>query len=310
MPQIEHRELIANGIQFHVAISGNESGPALLCLHGFPEGWMSWKPLMERFPEARIYAPTLRGYPGSEAPSDGYDVFTLTDDVKALIEALNLDKPILIAHDWGGELAWLFAHRYGNMIQHFVAINAPHLKTLARAVITMDDFQALRIPWLATFQIPELPERIIANPIGRQLLRLSIVLREGRPGSMDRALVDDMVNRFKTANSIKPPIEYYRDVVATHLNPIKLKRLLKAYKQNIPVPITLIWGMKDRALTAKIALKSERDAGREIEWRPLENAGHFVSLDSPDQLTEEIRRITNLYSSEIIADQQHQAHSR
>ena len=52
--------------------------------------------------------------------------------------------------------------------------------------------------------------------------------------------------------------------------------------------MTLIWGMKDRALTAKIGQKSAIDAGREIEWRPIDSAGHFVTLDSPDALASEL----------------------
>ena len=42
---IEHREVRANGINFHVAVSGRPEGPPVLCLHGFPEGWMSWRPV-------------------------------------------------------------------------------------------------------------------------------------------------------------------------------------------------------------------------------------------------------------------------
>jgi pimeloyl-ACP methyl ester carboxylesterase len=54
---------------------------------------------MQALPQARIYAPDLRGYPGTDQPRTGYDVFTLTDDVKALIEALQLDRPMLVTHD-------------------------------------------------------------------------------------------------------------------------------------------------------------------------------------------------------------------
>ena len=59
---IEHRTVQANGITFHVATSGPSDGPPVLCLHGFPEGWMSWRPVMRQLPEARLYAPDLRGY--------------------------------------------------------------------------------------------------------------------------------------------------------------------------------------------------------------------------------------------------------
>ena len=113
---IEHRAVQANGITFHVATSGPSDGPPVLCLHGFPEGWMSWRPVMRQLPEARLYAPDLRGYGETERPRDGYDVFTLTDDIAALIRALGLDRPVLVSHDWGGALAWIFAHRYSHLV--------------------------------------------------------------------------------------------------------------------------------------------------------------------------------------------------
>jgi len=101
---IEHLQVSANGITFHVAASRPADAPPVLCLHGFPEGSMSWRPVMERLGEARVYAPDLRGYPGSGRPEHGYDVGTLTDDIAALIEALGIDRPLLVAHDWGGAL--------------------------------------------------------------------------------------------------------------------------------------------------------------------------------------------------------------
>lgn len=87
---IEHRHIEANGLTFHVAVGGPTDGPPVLCLHGFPEGWMSWRPLIGALPNARVYAPDLRGYPGTTGTRQGYDVLTLTDDIRALISALGL----------------------------------------------------------------------------------------------------------------------------------------------------------------------------------------------------------------------------
>ena len=109
---------------------------------------------MEGLKEARLYAPDLRGYGETVRPREGYDVFTLTDDIRALIQALGIDKPILVAHDWGGALGWIFAHRYSKLIRKLVVINCPHPKTLVRAVLHFEDFQTIRIPWVPIFEIP------------------------------------------------------------------------------------------------------------------------------------------------------------
>src|SRR2546430_2917231 len=175
---IEHTHVHANGIDFHVAVAGNPRGPSILCLHGFPEGWMSWRPVMDRIKEARIYAPDLRGYGDTAHPRVGYDVFTLTDDVRALIHELQLDRPLLVSHDWGGAMGWIFAHRYSNLIRKLVVVNCTHPKTLVRAVLHFEDFQTFRIPWVPFFQLPWLPEFFLTTASGRKVLKLSFTLRE------------------------------------------------------------------------------------------------------------------------------------
>jgi epoxide hydrolase 4 len=277
---IEHRHIQANGIAFHVAVAGREGAPPVFCLHGFPEGWMSWRPVMTRLSEARWYAPDLRGYGESARPRDGYDVFTLTDDIKALIETLGIDKPVLVAHDWGGALGWIFAHRYPHLISKVVVINCPHPRTLVRAVLRFEDFQTIRIPWVPFFEIPWLPEFFFTTALGRWGLKLSFTLREGRKGTMDVALVNELVARFQRTDDMRGPINYYREMVCTQLTSTKRARLEAAYRTPIPVPVTLVWGAKDGALSARVAMNSGIDAGCEVESRPLPGVGHFCQPGS------------------------------
>jgi pimeloyl-ACP methyl ester carboxylesterase len=288
---IEHRAVQANGITFHVATSGPSDGPPVLCLHGFPEGWMSWRPVMRQLPEARLYAPDLRGYGETERPRDGYDVFTLTDDIAALIRALGLDRPVLVSHDWGGALAWIFAHRYSHLVKRFAVVNCPHPRTLVRAVLHFEDFQTIRIPWVPIFEIPWLPELFLSTALGRWVLKLSFTIREGRKGTMDVSLVDELVARFQTPADARPPIQYYREMVSTQIWPAKRARLEAVYRTPITAPATLIWAAKDGALSARVAMNSELDAGCPVDLRPLPGIGHFVSLEAPSELAREIRRL-------------------
>lgn len=289
---IEHRNVEANGITFHVASVGKEDAPPVLCLHGFPEGWMSWRPVMQALSgEARLYAMDKRGYPGTTAPRDGYDIFTLVDDVKALIEVLGLEKPLLLSHDWGGAIGWVFAHRYPHLISKLVVVNCTHLKTLIRAVFCFEDLQTLRIFWVPFFLLPWIPEHFLATRFGRWLLRLSFTLREGEKGTMDVALVDELVDRFQTAEAVRGPIDYYRAIARTQLVRREREALEEIFRTPIAVPTTVVWGAAERLLSAKVALNSGKDAGRDLEWRPLPRVGHFVSLEAADKLANEVRRV-------------------
>jgi len=248
--RIEHRQVRANGISFHVAVSGPPDGPAVLCIHGFPEGWMSWRPVMHALGEARMYAPDMRGYGDTDRPRNGYDVFTLTDDIAALIGALGLERPVLVSHDWGAALGWIFGHRYSPLVRRLAMVNCPHPKTLVRAVLHFEDFQTIRIPWVPFFEIPWLPEILLASALGRRLLKLSFTLREGQKGTMDVGLVDELVARFQRPDDAHGPIQYYREMVSTQIWAAKRERLEAVYRNPISAPITLVWAARDGALDA------------------------------------------------------------
>lgn len=300
MNEIEHRRVSVNGQSLHVAVSQPVKRPdqyvtgaraQVLCIHGFPEGWLSWRPLMRLMPDVAFFAPDMRGYPRSAYPKSGYDVFTLTEDIDRLIDRLGLEQPILLTHDWGGALGWLYAHRYQERISQLVVVNCTHPRTLVRAVFQLQDFQAFRIPWVLPFQVPWLPEYLIANPIGRKLLELSFTLREGSEGHIDRDLTREIVRRFRIADDMRGAIEYYRHFVRTLLVPQSRQRLKALYDSPIRVPVTLIWGMEDGALSWRVARESYRDAGCQVDWRPLEGIGHFVDLEAPELLARELDRI-------------------
>jgi len=287
---IEHTRVHANGIDFHVAVAGDPRGPSILCLHGFPEGWMSWRPVMHRMGEARIYAPDLRGYGETARPTGGYDVFTLTDDVRALIQELRLDRPLLVSHDWGGAIGWIFGHRYSDLIRKLVVVNCTHPRTLVRAALRGQDWQPFRIPWVVPFQMPWLPEAFLTTEVGSRLLRLSFTVREGRKGWMDLALLDEILARFREPEDLRGPIQYYREFARTLVLPALRERLEAVYATPVSIPVTVVWGEKDGALPERVARQSGRDAGCELDWRPLPGVGHFVDLEAPNELTVEIRR--------------------
>ena len=289
-PLIEHKQVEANGISFHVAVTGPVGGTPILCLHGYPEGWLSWQNVAAALPNARVYMPDLRGYPDSSRQESGYDVFTLTEDVKGLIEALVISRPLIVGDDWGGELGWIFAHRWSQLIRGLVAINAPHPKTLLRAAFRFEDFQILRLPWVPLFQLPWLPEHFLTSAPGRLLLSRLCRLSEGRKGRMDLGLLEKMLARFRTAQDMRGPVNYYRAFIRTLLHPQSRAQLEGIYLVPITVPVTLVWGEKDKALSARVGRRSGRDAGCEVDWRPLSGVGHFVSLEAPGELARELDR--------------------
>src|SRR3954454_23295755 len=93
----------ANGAAFHVARTGQ--GKPLLLLHGWPEFWLTWEPVMTRLADRfTLYAPDLRGFGDSDKPEGPYGPEQHATDMLALMDALGLKQAGVVGHDVGGAL--------------------------------------------------------------------------------------------------------------------------------------------------------------------------------------------------------------
>ncbi len=119
-----------------LACRGAGEGRArVMLLHGFPEAAFVWDEVMQRLaPWAACVAPNLRGYVGSSAPSDvaAYKARHVVGDVTAAIESLGAPLDLLVAHDWGGALAWNLAAQRPDLMKRLLIINSPHPATFLR----------------------------------------------------------------------------------------------------------------------------------------------------------------------------------
>ncbi len=127
---------LANGIELSCRASGRVGAPALVFLHGFPEAAFVWDELLEHFGERyRCVAPNLRGFERSSAPVEveAYRVRHLVADIAGLIESLGGGVvEALVAHDWGGALAWSLAAQRPELMKRLVIVNSPHPVTFLR----------------------------------------------------------------------------------------------------------------------------------------------------------------------------------
>jgi pimeloyl-ACP methyl ester carboxylesterase len=126
---------LPNGITLGCRASGRQGAPVLLFLHGFPEAAFVWDDLLEHFgTRFRCVAPNLRGYGPSSAPPgvEAYRAKHLVSDIQALIQRLGAPVAALVAHDWGGAVAWGLAAQHPALLRRLVIINSPHPATFLR----------------------------------------------------------------------------------------------------------------------------------------------------------------------------------
>src|SRR5262245_26237258 len=124
---LSHGFADVNGVRLHYAKAGE--GKLILFVHGFPEFWYAWNELLPEFGRDHLaVAPDMRGYNLSSKPAaiDDYAVRLLVDDLRELARSFGHERFIVVAHDWGGAVAWSLAIHHPECVEKLVIINAPH----------------------------------------------------------------------------------------------------------------------------------------------------------------------------------------
>ena len=132
-----------NGIHLHAAIAG--SGPLVLMVHGFPEGWYSWRHQIGPIAAAGFTACAIdvRGYGASDKPPGvaDYSLAQITADVAGVVEQLSPDgAAVLIGHDWGAPIVWNTALTRPDRVRAVAGLSVPW--TGVPAVPFLDQVQA------------------------------------------------------------------------------------------------------------------------------------------------------------------------
>jgi non-heme chloroperoxidase len=79
---------------------------------------------------------TRRGFGASSQPDSGYNVDTLAEDIRIILDSLNLGSVVLIGHSLGGDEMTLVAHKYPQTMKALVYIEAAYNRVTARKFMT------------------------------------------------------------------------------------------------------------------------------------------------------------------------------
>ena len=266
-------------------------GDALaLCLHGFPEVAESWRVQMLELAAMgyRVWAPNQRGYGQTSRPEgiEAYALEHLVADVAGLIDASGARRVVLLAHDWGGIVAWTFAMRRPRLktagaLERLVIINVPHLAAYLR---NLRPGQMLRSWYVLLFQIPRLPEWWLRRNGARAVSGAIVGSSTARAGLRPELLAAVQANAAQPG-ALRAMVNWYRAFVRG--GGLARQRALGWPK--ITVPTLLLWGDRDRFL-AKYTTDGTDHFVEDLTVEFLPGVSHWVQQDAPEATNAALRR--------------------
>ena len=115
----------ANGAELHVALSGPETGPAVMFSNSLGTDLRVWDDLIPHLPQGlRLVRYDKRGHGLSEETPGPYAIETLADDAAALIDALGLGRVVFVGLSIGGLIGQSLAARRPDLLAGLVISNS------------------------------------------------------------------------------------------------------------------------------------------------------------------------------------------
>jgi len=284
---------LPHGTTLHCRVSGERGRPVLLFLHGFPEGAFIWDGLLAHFSQPahggyRCVAPYLRGFGASSSPTEvaAYRPKFLVQDLAALIAAEGGGAPLacLVAHDWGGAVAWNLANQHPELLRRLAIVNSPHpgafLRELqhspaqqaasqymhflcrpdAEALLAEDDFRRL----FAFFDAPDgTPPAWLTESVRQQYRAL---WQQGLTGACN----------YYRASPLRPPRDGDPGAAAVALPESML---------TVNVPTLVLWGLNDPALLPGL-LDGLPGWVPRLQLQRVEGASHWLVHEMPERLVQ------------------------
>lgn len=255
-----------HGAVLHFARSGR--GPALILIHGFPQDWSEWRPIIARL--ARRYtvvAVDLRGIGQSTAGSARFDAATMAADVHELAAALKLNRPYVVGHDLGGMVAHAYARVFPKDLRGAMILDVP-----VPGLDGWDEVVSGPGAWHVGFmQTPDLPETLVA---GRHAAFLGHFLAMGDHSDEQTA---EALKAYTSPAQFHAACEMYRafpDNVAF------------GQDQRGLIDVPIVYGTGDESPFAELAeriVAALRDSGfSNVSGAMVPDAVHYLVADNPD----------------------------
>lgn len=281
--QVSHHYAKNDSVKIHYVTMGD--GPLIVMLHGFPDFWYTWRDQMKELSKNyKVAAVDLRGYNKSDKPDgvDKYSMRYLVGDVVSVIKDAGYERAIIIGHDWGGAIAWQVAINIPQIVEKLIVISTPHPRGLFRELKKNKEQQK---------------NSEYANEYQKEDSHKSLTPERLADWVADEEAKEYYINAFQNSD-IEAMLNYYKASFPKQSRSDNISDTSNKNKAEIKLvkcPTLAIFGMKDKSLLP---------AGWNGTWDWIENnftlvsvqnAGHFVHHDDPNNVTKIILQWFNQF---------------
>lgn len=276
--RFDHAQVTVSRATLHCVSAGPEDGAPLLLLHGWPQTWFMWRDVMPLLAEAgyRVIAPDLTGLGESSRPADGYDKASIARDMAELMAAIGHDIFAVVAHDWGGPVAFFLAAQFPNRVTAMAVFDAP----------VLGDGGPIEHHgrWHFGFHaIPEWPEQLVA---GREDLYLRFFYRfaGARLDAIAEEAQAEYVRAYSQPGAMTAGFNYYRAVPQDLAD-------VTAFREGggkLAMPILVYGGDPATRGRGLSAMESWQRVATNVRGGIAENCGHWIPEERPEWAAEQV----------------------
>jgi pimeloyl-ACP methyl ester carboxylesterase len=277
---VEHLTVEANGVSFHVARAGR--GPALVLLHGWPEFWFAWEPLMQRLADRyTLIAPDLRGFGDSDKPAGPFGPADHAADMLALLDALGIHRVGVVGHDVGGAVMQPLARKAPERLVGLVFFDFVYPGIGSR--MGMPD--RLNEIWYQSFHQMEMAPALVGA--ARETCR-AYIGHFLRHWAHRKDAHDDVLEAY-TDNFLKPGnleggFAHYK---ASHAGRIAMMKGETPARAPITTPTCVRWPEHD-ALLPYSWTDRLNESFADLDLVCFSGVGHFPHREDPDRAAREV----------------------
>jgi len=268
-------------VRLHYVEAG--SGPMVLCHHGFPSCWLSFRFQMEALAaDYRVVSVDGLGANLSSKPADLslYRVERLVEQLDQLTTQLGGGEPFsLVGHDWGAALAWAYAQAHPERLHGVVAIGAPPYNQLIE-LLRSNDEQRLRSAYMWTMRDGK-QHRSMTRHHGRDLWDHIYAPLRSLP-HFDDAMDLQFRDALAVPGAVDGGIDWYRANIPT-LDAIESFEAWPSRTARARVPGLQIWGDDDQTFVPEF-IDALPDYVDDLSVLLLRDTGHWPMIERPDDV--------------------------